>query len=94
MTVSIDLSPDEERRLQERASQLGQDVAGYLRRLIRENLDSTRPATEGQTFAKLLAPVHQDFRESGMTEEELDTLLGEALAESRAERGQGKNKIL
>jgi hypothetical protein len=89
MTVTIDLSPDEERRLQERAAQLGQDLTAYLHRLIRENLDATPPA-RSRTFAEILAPVHEDFRKSGMTEEELDTLLREALSESRAERRQGK----
>lgn len=90
MTVTIDLSPDEERRLQERAVQLGQDLTGYVRRLIREDLEGASPA-RGRTFAEILAPVHEDFRKSGMTEGELDTLFGEALTESRAERKQGKN---
>jgi hypothetical protein len=90
MTITIDLSPDEERRLQERAAQLGQDLPAYLRRLIREDLDATAPA-RSRTFAEILAPVHEDFRESGMTEGELDTLLEEALGEARAERHGGKN---
>jgi hypothetical protein len=90
MTVTIDLSPEEERRLQERAAQLGQDLPAYLRRLIREDLDAAVPA-QGRTFAEILAPVHEDFRASGMTEGELDTLLEEALGEARAERHRGKN---
>ena len=90
MTITIDLSPDEERRLQERAAQLGQDLPTYLRRLIREDLDAALPA-RGRTFAEILAPVHEDFRKSGMTEGELDALLEEALSESRAERHQGNN---
>jgi hypothetical protein len=90
MIITIDLSPDEERRLQERAAQLGQDLTAYLRRLIREDLDVASPA-KGRTFAEILASVHEDFRKSGITEGELDTLLGEALDESRAERHQGKN---
>ena len=85
MTVTIDLSPDEERRLQERATQLGQDLTGYVRRLIHEDLKGPSPKS-GRTFAEILAPVHEDFRKSGMTEDELDTLLEEALKESRAAR--------
>ena len=90
MTVTIDLSPEEERRLQERAAQFGQDLTAYLRRLIQEDLEAASPA-KGRTFAAILAPVHEDFRKSGMTDGELDTLLEEALRESRAERRQGKN---
>ena len=43
---------------------------------------------QGQTadFAGALAPVHEDFRRSGLSEDELDTLLEGALGESRAER--------
>jgi hypothetical protein len=92
MTVTIDLSPDEERRLQERAAQRGQDLTAYLRRLIREDLEAAKPA-QGRTFAEILAPVHEDFRKSGMTEGELDALLEETLSESRAERHRGTNRL-
>jgi hypothetical protein len=90
MTVTIDLSPDEERRLHERASQLGQDLTGYLQQLIREDL-GVAPPRRGRTLAEILAPVHEDFRKSGMTEDELNGLLKEALEESRAERRRGCN---
>jgi hypothetical protein len=92
MALTIELSPDEERQLQERADQSGQDLTDYLRRLIRRNLDAARTAN-GRTFAEILAPVHEDFRKSDMTEDELDTLLREALDESRAERRLGKTKV-
>ena len=82
MTVTIDLSPDEERQLHERASQLGQDLRGYLHQLIREDLEAA-PRARGRTFAEILAPVHEDFRKLGMTEGELDRLLEGALSESR-----------
>jgi hypothetical protein len=85
MTITIELSPEDERRLEERAAQLGQDMAGYLRRLIEDDLEAARPAGS-RAFAEILAPVHEDFRASGMTEGELDALLDEALRESRAER--------
>lgn len=88
MTVTIDLSPDEERRLQERASQLGQDLTAYLHTIIRENLEP--PSASTRTFAEILAPVHDDFRRSGMTEGELDELIEEAIHESRAERRRGE----
>lgn len=90
MTVTIDLSSDEERQLHERASQLGQDLTGYLQQLIREDLEAA-PRRRGRSFSEILAPVHEDFRKSGMTEDELDALLQAALDESRAERRRGHN---
>ncbi len=89
MTVTIDLTPDEERRLRERAERLGQELTSYLRRLVRQDLQAS-PPTEGMSFGEILAPVHEDFRKSDMTVGELDALLEEALSESRAERRRGK----
>ena len=88
MTVTIDLSPDEERQLHERASRLGQDLIGYLHQLIRADLEAA-PRSRGRTFAEILAPVHEDFRKSGMTEDELDALLKAALDASRATSQRG-----
>jgi predicted DNA-binding protein len=34
MTITISLSPEQERRLAERAAQAGQEVAAYVHRLI------------------------------------------------------------
>ena len=89
MTVTIDLFPEEERRLQERAARHGQDLTAYLRRIIREDLDAPTSGGEG-TFAEVFAPIHEDFRKGGMTESELDALLEEAIDESRAGRRRGK----
>ena len=83
MTVTIELSGDEERRLAERAARLGQDLDAYLRRLIRADLEVEGT---GRTFAEILAPVHEDFRRSGMGMNELDALLEGTINESRAER--------
>jgi hypothetical protein len=91
MTVTIDLTPDEEQRLSERAARQGQDVTAYVRRLIREDLTSA-PAPGRRTIAEVLAPVHEDFRASGMDDGELDTLLRETLAEVRSERRPGTGR--
>ena len=50
---------------------------------IEADLEFERP---GRTIAEILAPVHEDFRRSGMGEDELDALLEGAINESKAER--------
>ena len=40
-----------------------------------------------------LAPIHEDFRKSGMTGQELDTLLEGELTEVRKERGAAKDRV-
>jgi hypothetical protein len=90
MTITIELTLDEERRLQERAAQSGQDLTAYLRGLIREDLEAP-PAAGSRIFAEILAPIHEEFRESGMSEEELEALLREELNASRADRRQASH---
>ena len=89
MTITIHLSPEEERRLAERAARSGQDPTSYIHRLITEALEVDAPAENGTsvpqearpTLAEILAPVHEDFRRSGMTEEGLDALVEEVREE-------------
>jgi hypothetical protein len=68
MTLTIELTPDQESRLRERAARQGQDPADYARALIDRGL--TLPSLD-----EVLAPIRQDFAESGMSEEELESLI-------------------
>ena len=83
MTLTIDFPADTERKLQARAAATGKDVATLVREAVEEKLQTPLP-----TFAEILAPVHEDFRQSGMTAAELDGLLETTLAEARNERRQ------
>lgn len=87
MTITIRLSSDEEKKLRERANESGQDVASYVQRLIARDIE--RP----KTLAELLAPIHEDFRNSGMTEQELETFLESELVEAREERKETKGQL-
>lgn len=87
MTITIRLSSDEEKKLRERANESGQDVASYVQRLIARDIE--RP----KTLAELLAPIHEDFRNSGMTEQELETFLESELVEAREERKEAKGQL-
>jgi hypothetical protein len=75
MAIMIRLSPDKERRLAERAAQTGQDVEGFIHRLIdREIQDPT-------SLDEVLAPVRRQFEQSGMTDAELAALVEEVREE-------------
>ena len=39
MTITIDLKPDQERRLTERAARAGQDLTAYVHHLIDRDID-------------------------------------------------------
>jgi hypothetical protein len=80
MTVKLSLSIEEELRLCERATKRGQDVGSYVRTLVEEDLK------DSPTLSEILAPIHEDFRQSGMSEEELETFLKDELTAARKER--------
>lgn len=44
MTISIELGPDEERALAERARVSGRDLAGYVHLVLREHIEVPGPA--------------------------------------------------
>ena len=84
MTVKLSLTPEEERMLVARATEKGQDVADYLHTLVEEDLKRA-PA-----LSEILAPIHEEFRQSGMSEDELSTLIEEAREEVWEEKQRGK----
>lgn len=62
MTLSIPLSLETETKLRERAAAAGKDIATYALEAVKEKVDGP------QTFAEILAPVHEAFAAQGLTE--------------------------
>lgn len=69
MTVVLELKPETEEALQKKAKAKGFEVNVYLENLIEKDIH------EGKTIDEILAPVRQEFDESGMSEDELDEFL-------------------
>lgn len=86
MTLTIELKPEIEAKLKNRAVALGYEVDDYVKKLIEE--DSNKPKTLDEIFA----PVRQEFKESGMTEDEFDDLIYQARREVYAEKKVRENK--
>jgi hypothetical protein len=70
MTITINLSPDQQRRLTARAAQAGRDLSAYVQQLIDRDIDV-------ESLDAILAPVRRNFEQSSMTDEELTTLVEE-----------------
>ena len=64
--LTIDLTPDVKTALEQKAK--GQDIKLYVQKLIQKQ--ALRP-----TLDEALAPVRQEFAESGMSEDELDEFM-------------------
>jgi hypothetical protein len=80
MTITIEISKEAERRLRKRADLSGKEVGAFVRDLVEREAERPEP-----TFEELVAPIHEDFAKSGMTQEELDQLTDELIREVRAE---------
>jgi predicted DNA-binding protein len=100
MTITLHLPPETERKLQEWAARTGQTVEGYVQDLVERVVRGTNGAAQAtetaasrageKTLAEILAPIHEDFRKSGLTEAELDALLKECREEVWQEKQAGK----
>lgn len=84
VVVSFSLPADEERKLLARATEKGKDVPSYLRDLVEKDL------TGPPKLSDILAPIREDFRQSGMTEDELASLIEETRDDVWREKERGK----
>ena len=81
MTITITLPPETEQRLRAQAEATGKDISTLVVEAVEARLSLGK-----LSLRDILAPAHGDFHRSGMTDAELDSLLTESLADSRAER--------
>lgn len=79
MTITIDLPSEVEARIKNQASENGLNIEEYIKELIDKESERRQKLKTGEenTFAEILAPVHKEFEESGMSEEELTEFLEE-----------------
>lgn len=78
-TVILQLEPETERKLRERANRAGQTLEVYLQHLAEREAKNGAPAATGKrTLDEILAPVRKGFAESGLSDDEVDALLEEA----------------
>ena len=79
MTLTLQIPPEAEARLIEKARSAGMDVPRYAERIL--ETEARRP-----TLGEISGPIAAAFQESGMSEDELGDLLEKAKLQMRAER--------
>ena len=80
MTLEIIISPDAEAKLREKAAAVGEDISSYAAGVLE------RSAKRPLSLEEISGPIAQEFRKSGMTEDELTELLESAKHEMRREK--------
>jgi hypothetical protein len=61
MTIEIELRPEEERALLERAQMSGSDLAGYIRRLLQGHLQAPQPGNGNDGAANSMTPPLEEL---------------------------------
>ncbi len=89
MSILITLTPQEEQKLAEVARAQGKDSASHARDVVTAYLKGT-DRTETRSIEEIFGPIWEGWRQSGMTECEVDDLLEEELHEARSERARSK----
>lgn len=77
MIITIDISTEAGERLRKRANRTGLDLNTFVQNMVE---------ISAEPLAVAAAPIHEEFRKSGMTQEELDELTDELIREVRAEK--------
>ncbi len=94
MTITIDLPPEVEKSVKTQAAKEGLPLEDYIKSLVQEGSkrrDRIDLLAE-KPFDEIVAPFRRNVEDSGMSDEELDGLFGEARKESsraRKERARG-----
>jgi len=78
MNITVTISPEAQSKLEKRAAVFGQDLKTFVRNLLeKEAACSLIEAAE---------PIYRQTEKNGMSESELENLVGETLAEVRREK--------
>jgi hypothetical protein len=89
MSILITLTPEEERKLAELARARGKDPAAHAHDVVTAYLNGADEKGT-KSFEEILAPIWEEWRQSGMTDGDIDDLMEQELREVRSERRRSK----
>jgi hypothetical protein len=89
MGIHIMLTPEEERKLTELARARGKDPAAHAHDVVTAYLNGADQKGT-KSFAEILAPIWEGWRQSGMTEGDVDGIFEQELRDARSERRRSK----
>jgi len=84
-TVTIEIAPDVERAVREKARLGGQSLEAFTAGLVQQAA-TPAPVRERKSFAEVAAPIAQAVQATGMTDEEVGEFFDQVVREVRAGR--------
>ena len=92
MSITVDLKLETEARVKTQSLRNGVKIEDYVSELVEEASDRRERIERGteKSFAEILAPIHKEFEESGMSEAELTEFLEELREEVWQEKQRAK----
>ncbi len=81
MTFTVDLPPALVEKLNAHVAAYGMSIDTFVRQALEISLIRAKGS-----FREIMKPVHDDFKRSGQTDEELDAFLEQQIAAMRAEK--------
>ena len=85
MSIHITLTPEEERKLATLARARGKDPATHAHDVVAAYLNGADQRGT-KSFEEILAPIWEGWRQSGMTDGDVDNLFEQELGDARRER--------
>ena len=86
------LSDETLRRIDAKAAKNGRDRDDYLRDLIERDIYACEPDSK-EAIIEAFAPVQEEFKRSGMTETDLNTLIEQARSVAQSDGRKRKCRI-
>ena len=78
INITVTISPEAQSKLEKRAAVFGQDLKTYMRNLLEKEV--------AQPLSEVAQPIHRQTDKNGLSEEELENLIDETIAEVRREK--------
>ena len=92
MTVTLELEPEIELTATEQAEEQGLPLDKYVEIVVKEAVNQRQRVKKmaQKSFQEILAPIHQGFKESGLTEDEIMQKFEKAREDVRQEKEKSK----
>jgi hypothetical protein len=89
MSIHLALTPEEERKVAELARVRGKDPATHAHDVVTTYLNGADPRGT-KSFEEVLAPIWEGWRQGGVADDEVDSLMEQERREARSERRRSK----